>query len=230
MYTLEIDLVFFCTAQDCLRANGAENLPNFGDPGNSAPRIDMNPIQVIIKSYQFHCCGKVGGWAAYVQPGGRYHENGVYNIKFQIWRPTSGNSYVKIGENSFPGVQLIDGSGGEINEEVQSSSEQLHFQPGDVLGYYLDQNSEGNNGAIQFDTDFDQEELWYTTGNSDLQNECRLDISSGGDLNLSTTLGPIISVFISKPTPSPSPPPKKKEKTYNIIEPNSFSPHSHFSG
>ena len=186
-------------AQECLRANsGGDNLPSFSDPGNSAPRIEINPIQVIIKSYQFHCCGKVGGWAAYVQPGGGNHEDGVFNIKFQIWRPTGGNSYVKIGENSFPRVQLIDGSGGEINEEVQFSSEQLHFQPGDVLGYYLDQNSRGNNGGIQFDESFTQEELWYTTGNSDLQNECRLDIGTGGDLSLSTTLGPIISVSFSK--------------------------------
>ena len=120
--------------------------------------------------------------------------DGVFNIKFQIWRPTGGNSYVKIGENSFPRVQLIVGSGGEINEEVQSSSEQLHFQPGDVIGYYLDQNSLNNIGGIQFDDSFTQEELWYTTGNSDLQNECRLDIGTGGDLSLTTTLGPIISV------------------------------------
>ena len=186
----------FSAAQDCVRANGGDSLPSFGDPGNSVPSTDINPIQVIIKSYQFHCCGKVGRWAAYVQPGGGNHEDGVYNIKFQIWRPTSGDSYVKIGENSFPEVQLIDGSGGEINEEVQSSSEQLHFQPGDVIGYYLDQNSRDPNGGLQFDRDFNREELWYTTGNSDLQNECRLDISSGGDLSLSTTLGPIISVSL----------------------------------
>ena len=181
-----------------MRANseGGDSLPSFSDPERDGPRIEVNPIQVIIKSYQFHCCGKVGGWAAYVEPGGGKHDDGVYNIKFQIWRPMGGNNYVKIGENSFPGVRLESAS--EINEEVQSSSEQLHFQPGDVIGYYLDQNSQNPNGGLQFDMDFDREELWYTTGNSDLQNECRLDISSGGDLNLSTTLGPIISVSLSK--------------------------------
>ena len=188
----------YTTAQHCLRSNseGGDSLPSFGDPGNNAPYIEINPIQVIIKSYQFHCCGKVGGWAAYVQPGGGNHADGVYNIKFQIWRPTGGDSYVKIGENSFPRVQLVTTR--EINEAVQSSSEQLHFQPGDVVGYYLDQNSRDPNGGIQFDSEFTQEELWYTTGNSDLQNECRLDIGTGGDLSLSTTLGPIISVSLSK--------------------------------
>ena len=181
-----------------MRAEGGDSLPNFSGPGNGAPHININPIQVIIKSYQFHCCGKVGGWGAYVQPGGGNHEDGVYNIKFQIWRPTGGDSYVKIGENSFPGVQLIEGSGGEINEEVQSSSEQLHFQPGDVIGYYLDQNSRDPNGGIQSDELFTQEELWYATGNPGLKNECRLDISSRGDLSLSTTHGPIIQVSLSK--------------------------------
>ena len=190
----------FSAARDCLRANsdGGGSLPSFGDPTNDAPRIDSNPIQVIIKSYQFHCCGKVGGWAAYVQPGGGGHEDEVYNIKFQIWRPAGGNSYVKIGENSFPRVQLIERSGGQINEEVRSSSEQLHFQPGDVIGYYLDQNSKDNNGGIQFNNLFTQEELWYTTENPDLQNEYTLGISSTGDLSESTTLGPVISVSLSE--------------------------------
>ena len=103
---------------------------------------------------------------------------------------------MKIGENSFPGVVLEPDS--VIIEEVQSSTEQLHFQPGDVLGYYIDQNSRDPNGGIQFDESFTREELWYTTGNSDIQNECRLDIGTGGDLSLSTTLGPLISVSLSK--------------------------------
>ena len=69
----------------------------------------MNPIQVIIKSYEFHCCGRVGDWAAYVEPGGNGHTT-AYSIKFQIWRPTSENSasYIKIGENSFAPVTVIN--------------------------------------------------------------------------------------------------------------------------
>ena len=175
---------------------GGDRLPLFNDPGRDGPRIESNPIQVIIKSYQFHCCGKVRGWAAFVEPGGGRHDD-VYTVKFQIWRPTPMDSdrYIKVGENSFPSVRV---SSSRIEEEL-SSNEQLHFQPGDVLGYYLEQAG-GDNGGIQLDNEnkFTQEELWYATGNSNLQNECRLDISSGGDLSLSTTLGPIISVSLSK--------------------------------
>ncbi len=133
------------TAQECVRANsdGADSLPIFGDPGKVAPRIEVNPIQVIIKSYEFHCCGKVGGWAAYVEPGGGIQTNGVYSINFQIWRPMGDNRFVKIGDNSFPSLTLTDFS---LIEETPSNSEQLDFQPGDVVGYYLEQAGDNNGG------------------------------------------------------------------------------------
>ncbi len=153
----------------------------------------MNPVQVIIKSYQFHCCGKVGGWAAYVQPGGGNHEQRVYSLKFQIWRPSGNNRYVKIGENSFP---LVTFENSRIEEEL-SNNEQLNFQPGDVVGYYLEDNRD-QSGSVQFDRNFDREELWYATGNSALQDECLLEVGSAGDLSISTTLGPIISISLSE--------------------------------
>ncbi len=168
------------------------------NPGNNASRIEVNPIQVIIKSYEFHCCGKVGGWAAYVEPGGRHHTD-AYSIKFQIWRPMGNNRYVKIGENSFPSLNLTADS---LIQETPTNSEQLDFQPGDVVGYYLfeDNNSKKRiqNGGLQFDDGFTSEELWYATGNSSLQNEYLLEVGNGRDLNMSTSLGPIISVSLGK--------------------------------
>ena len=131
-----------------------------------------------------------------MKPGGGRYDQVIYIIKFQIWRHTGGNSYVKIGENSIPRVE--PNPNGAISKRVQSPNEQLHFQPGDMFGYYLEQTGTKNDGGIQFDESFTQEELWYLTGNSDLQNECRLDISTGGDLTSFTSLGPIISVFLCK--------------------------------
>ncbi len=183
------------TAQDCVRANsdGADSLPSFGDPGNGAPRIAVNPIQVIIKSYKFQCCGRVGGWAAYVDPGGGKNER-VYSIKFQIWRPMGDNRFVKIGESSFPLLILATIS---LIQEVITNSEQLDFQPGDVVGYYLEQDGD-NNGGLQFDSNFNIEELWYATGNSDLQNDNLLEVGNAGDLSMSTNLGPIISISLGE--------------------------------
>ena len=154
----------------------------------------MNPIQVIIKSYEFHCCGKVGAWAAYVEPGGGGHTT-AYSIKFQIWRPTSESSaiYIKIGENSFFPATLTD----SYIAATPLPSEQIDFQPGDVVGYYLEDNR-NQNGGVQFDSGFTSEELWYATGNSDLQNKCLLEVGNAGDLSFSTSLGPIISISLSE--------------------------------
>ena len=104
-----------------------------------------------------------------------------------------GNTYSKIGENTFPRFSFVAES--RIRESA-ASNEQLHFQPGDVLGYYFEFVTHGNNANIQFNETFDGEEMWYTIHDPDLQNECQLDIGASGDLNSFTNLGPIISVSI----------------------------------
>ena len=189
-------LIFLLSAQDCLHAvsDGGVSLPSFFDPGNSAPRIDITPIQAIITSYEFHCCGTIAGWAAIVEPGGRKYAD-VYSITFQVWRPTLSDRdrYLKVGENNFRSVILDPDS---IINETPATNELLHFQPGDVVGYYLEQNgpSGSTDGGLQLETSFSQEILWYATGNSDLQTEGVLQVGSTGDLSMSTSLGPIISV------------------------------------
>ena len=198
--------MLYHTAQDCLRAvsDGGDSVPSFSDPGKNAPRIQPNPVQAIITSYEFHCCGIIAGWAAFVEPGGGKHNGrnsgvGAYSVTFQVWRPTpsDGNRYVKVGESQFENVILDPNS--EINEEL-SSNERLHFQPEDVIGYYLEQNGpdDETNGGLQFDSDFSQETMYYATGNADLQTECLLEVGSTGDLSMSTNLGPIISLSFSE--------------------------------
>ncbi len=183
-------------AQECVRPNsgGADSLPSFVDPDNTNSLIGVNPIQVIIKSYEFHCCGKVGGWAVYVQPGGK-HPTTAHSIKFQIWRPLGDNSpqYEKIGENAFSPATLTD----SYIAATPLPSEQIDFQPGDVVGYYLE-DDDRQDGGVQFDDGFTSEELWYATGNSNLQNDNLLEVGNAGDLSMSTNLGPIISISISE--------------------------------
>ena len=184
------------TAQECLRAvsDGGDSLPNFSDPGSNAPRIATNPIQAIITSYEFYCCGTITEWAAYVEPGGRMYDD-VYSITFQVWRPIpfDRDRYIKVGENHFGSVILATNS---IINETPAPNELLHFQPGDVLGYYLEQNgpSGSTDGGLQLETSFSRETLWYATGNATLQTECVVQVGSTGDLSMSTNLGPIISV------------------------------------
>ncbi|XP_064406799.1 uncharacterized protein LOC135351663 isoform X1 [Halichondria panicea] len=205
LITISLALVLIArhvTAQDCVRGNsdGADSLPSFLDPNNWNSIVRVNPIQVIIKSYEFHCCGKVGAWAAYVEPGGGSHTT-AYSIKFQIWRPTSENSasYIKIGENSFFPATLTN----SYIAATPLPNQQLDFQPGDVVGYYLQQDG-GTNGGLQFDAGFTSEELWYATGNSDLQNDNSLEVGNAGDLSISASLGPIISISITTTVDCPS--------------------------
>ncbi len=86
----------------------------------------------------------------------------------------------KIGENSFPSLILT-----RLIEEIPANSEQLNFQPGDVVGYYLEDNI-NQNGGLQFDSGFTSEELWYATGNPDLQNDNLLEVGNAGDLSMFT--------------------------------------------
>ncbi len=67
-----------------------------------------------------------------------------------------------------------------------------------MVGYYLEQDG-GTNVGLKFDSSFNVEKLWYATGNSDLQNECLLEVGNAGDLSMSANLiGPIISVSLGK--------------------------------
>ncbi len=181
-------------AQGCVQANGGGNLPGFSNPNNRDSIVGMNPIQVIIKSYEFQCCGRVGVWAAYVQPGGGGHDDGVYSINFQIWRPMGVNTFVKIGENSFPSLTLAADS---LIRETPASSDQIDFQPGDVVGYYLEDNK-NSDGGVQFNAGFTSEELWYATSTPSLQNDNSLVVGNTGALSVSTNLGPIISISLSE--------------------------------
>ena len=108
---------------------------------------------------------------------------------------SDGDRYVKVGENYFESVKLNPSS---VIDVTPASNQRLHFQPGDVVGYYLEQNQRGNDGGLQFDESFSQETLWYATGNTDLRNASALQVGSNGNLSTFKNLGPIISVSFSK--------------------------------
>ncbi|XP_064406896.1 uncharacterized protein LOC135351739 isoform X2 [Halichondria panicea] len=129
-------------AQQC----GVNNLPSYRDPGNNIPRIQYRH-QVLIPSYNFTCCGVVTQWGAYVEPGDSNDSPMIYNATFQVWRPDgNGNGvYTMVGENVY------------LNA-IQSF---IEFQPGDVVGYYLDSTRESNNMGVQLDVSNSNLEVYY---------------------------------------------------------------------
>ena len=143
----------------------------FGDTDNS-DRPDRDRFQAIVPAYTFQCSGRVTEWRACVQPGGFSGEQ--YYIQFQVWRSTGiEGCYDLVGYNT-----PLDAEGSVVNSVViigtegflspprgnddpldlcvvlpVTESQQIEFQSGDVIGYYVDHFTNGqdrNDGGIQW--------------------------------------------------------------------------------
>jgi hypothetical protein len=102
--------------------------------------------QAIIYTYRFNCCGIITAWGADVSPGDHRRD---YTIDFQVWRPTptvndssNANHYCLdwVGNNRFTSISL---SGG-LARATPSPRDRIHFQPGDVLGFYMESDEPGD--------------------------------------------------------------------------------------
>ena len=150
---------------------GVANLPAFGDTQDDDDSLGRPPadrLQAIVPAYTFNCTGRVTEWRACVEPGGVV---GRYYIQFQVWRPTGvPGCYTMVGYNA-PPEPTFDGMG-EVNNIDQllqpgerdgplhrcvllavSEGEEIQFQPGDVIGYYVDQfrynGDDPDDGGVQ---------------------------------------------------------------------------------
>ena len=84
-------------------------------------------VQAILPEKNFTCSGSINSWIF----GASWLENYTF-VELQIWRPDSDNgSYIKVGNTTI-----------NVEEEGQTDlyqyplSSPLHFQAGDILGYY----------------------------------------------------------------------------------------------
>ena len=147
-----------------------DNLPEFGDtPDRDSP--DRDSIQAIVPAYTFQCTGRVTEWRACVLPGGMARVQ--YYIQFQVWRPAANGiegCYELVDYN----IPLDDAQQEEMNVSDSTSiieaegylvpvdrcvvlpvreSQQIEFQPDDVVGYYVDHFRDGDDdddGGIQW--------------------------------------------------------------------------------
>lgn len=107
--------------------------------------------QVVLPQMRFNCYGYVTNWTAHVsiKTQGNYIQLLRHTITFQVWRPDSTNgSYALVGSNmlSFAGKELTDGitriagiterAYFSFNQRVEPS-DQIHFIPGDVVGWFI---------------------------------------------------------------------------------------------
>ena len=189
-------------------------------------------------AYRFQCSGRVTEWRACVQPGSSSEQ---YYIQFQVWRPTGIEGCYKLVDYNIPlddarmsetGISdspdIIDAEGFLSslggNSDLRRcvvlpvrENQQIEFQTGDVVGYYVDYFRDGNDrtdGGIQWMEDSEVEvhyrddltrediKTLYAIGGEN-PTECGLEMSesvsdSSHTLNTLSTSAPLISLSIGK--------------------------------
>ena len=185
-------------AQSCLQAsNGNRPLPAFERNGD---RFKIQPIQAIITSYRFNCCGLITEWAAHVERSGGGHNDGYYTITFQVWRPNSPSPvnndgcYTLVGDNLFRDIVL---DSDRAVREAPSDNDRIEVQPGDVVGFYLTGTDREDNG-IRFAEDYTQESVWYATSDvvEGSNPSCIFPVGESRTLSSFTNLAPRITAAV----------------------------------
>ena len=85
-----------------------------------------------------------------VHPGGGI-EQGMYTLDLQVWRPsptvdnpTGAGCYSLVGNNRFTSISLS----GERAIVTPSPQDYIQFQPGDVLGFYVEEARRSDDGVV----------------------------------------------------------------------------------
>ena len=139
-----------------------------------------------------------------VHPGGR-NDDMRYTLDLQVWRPSPalGNGYYNlVGNNKFTSISLLDPRGNQVAVVTPSSGDYIKFQPGDVLGVYVEEARDDNNKGVVVLTSpssFTSELVWYasiapTIATSQIIAGCPISVGSGGDLNTMLRGAPVISL------------------------------------
>ena len=183
------------------------SLPSFQDYGHvdHDDNLIQRRGQAIIPSYKFSCCGAITEWGMDLHHTDRIAQ---YTIDFQLWRPSpttpQGGSlgtgyYSLVGNNRFSNIPL---SGG-VAEATPSAQDRLHFRPGDVLGFYLEEATSGHNedGAVILTnpSSFTSEVVWHASVAPGDAGGC-VSAGSGGNMNTLLRGAPVISISTCKLT------------------------------
>ena len=134
----------------CLEVGNGNGLPHFQNYGyNGVARITLHH-QAIIPSYEFTCCGNVTEWGVDVEQGGG-NDDMMYTLNLQVWRPspttvdgsTGSGQYILVGNNRFTSISLSN----NVAEVTPSPRDQIQFQSGDVLGFYVEEARNDDRGV-----------------------------------------------------------------------------------
>lgn len=205
LFSATLTVVNGSNQPNCLRANNERGLPDYRsmDSGLDSATIPLQH-QAIIPSYRFDCCGNITEWSVSIS----ISENDTVDVlSLQVWRPSptvnDTGCYSLVGNNNFTSIS----PGSQITLVTPPLQERIQFQPGDVLGFYvecaLEQDSEG--GMVMLsdlnekgDRGYETEEVWYATNLVFSNANCLIAAGPGRQLDSFTNVAPIISVSYSK--------------------------------
>ena len=197
-------------AQNCPQTGNGNSLQSyFTDYRGNGFRIPKHN-QAIITSYKFDCnqmCGNIIEWGVDVHPGGAGHQpdNGEpYTLDLQVWRPSpteecSTDCYSLVGNNRFTSISLGTGMSNQVARVSPSTQDYIQFQPGDVLGFYVEEAKQISNEGVLLLTSpsslTSEVTVWYASIDPAMAtSQSVYSIGSSGDLNSLTHAAPVISI------------------------------------
>ena len=192
----------------CLQTNSENGPPELMNYGNRFPRFLIHH-QAIIPSYKLECCRNITEWGVDIHPGGQGTTD-RYTLNLQVWRPsptvndsTGTGCYSLVGNNRFTSIPLRNLAA----RVTPSPQDYIQFRPGDVLGVYVEEARQIDDGVIvltSYDrsTDFTSELVWYAsiapTMATSQNEDCPYSVGSNGVLNTTIRGAPVISASIGK--------------------------------
>ena len=199
---------------DCLKTNG-QGLPNFQGyahcgscPGRPNRRIHHRN-QAIIPSYKFNCCGSITEWGVDLNPNGA---DSNFTFILQIWRPSphvdDTGCYSLVDDFISTSLSVNSNGPGVAVVSTSSAAQELQFQVGDVLGFYVESHSgtsDHDNGVVvlqyqnwRSNSNSYSESVWYgsidATARTSQSGSCPYTVGSSGVLKSLTHGAPVISI------------------------------------
>ena len=216
--------------QNCLNTNDSNGLPMFqgytGAAGRSDRRIH-HQHQAIIPTYKFNCCGNIIGWGVDLNPD-RDEEDKTFDFILQVWRPsptlqTMAECYSLISDHRIISTVIkTDSRTGRVARVTPLLQNQLEFEPGDVLGFYVESHGSGpsddDNGVVVLNNGSHTSELvWHgrITSLTSRSGSCPYPVGTSGLLSTPTHAAPVISISVitnSCPT---------SKSSFNYVSPSS---------
>ncbi len=132
--------------------------------------------------------------------------NNTFTLDLQVWRPSptveTTGCYRLVGNNSFTSVALRD----RVAMVTPLPQQRIQFQPGDVLGFYVENARRENDGIVLLsdlnvrgDNRYETEEVWYARHPEFSSiSSCPYPVGSSQVLNTFNRAAPVITPIICK--------------------------------